>query len=154
MRRICRNGSSSWRKDDVMAAPFIYVGTMSVKGGRLEALRARLAELVDFVETNEPRMIAFHAYLDEDGERLTICQVHPDSASMAFHMQVNAKHFATAFDNLDAVISEQYYGEISESLAAELAKWDDPPIALRRLPIHGGGFTRTTVRSVPSPARG
>src|SRR5207247_9881356 len=125
-----------------MSLPFVYVGTMSVEPGRLEALRTQLAELVDFVETNEPRMIAFHAYLDEKGEKLAIVQVHPDSASMEFHMQVNAKHFATAFDNLDAVISEQYYGEISESLAAELAKWDDPAIGVTRLPVHEGGVCR------------
>jgi len=136
-----------------MSAPFVYVGTMSVKPGRLEALRAQLAELVDFVETNEPRMIAFHVFLDEKGEKLAIVQVHPDSASMEFHLQVNAKHFATAFENLDAVISEQYYGGISETLAAELAKWDDPAVAGTRLPVHEGGFTRTTVRSAPSPVR-
>ena len=136
-----------------MSTPFIYVGTMSVKPGRLEALGKQLAELVDFVETNEPRMIAFHAYLDEQGDTLTMVQVHPDSASMEFHMQVNAKHFATAFDNLDAAISEQYYGEVSENLAAELAKWDDPAVAVTRLPVHEGGFTRTTVRSAPPAIR-
>lgn len=81
-----------------MSAPFIYVGTMSVKPGRVEALRNQLVELVDFVEANEPRVIAFHAYLDEVGNKLTIVHVHPDSASMEFHMQNNAKHFATAFD--------------------------------------------------------
>jgi quinol monooxygenase YgiN len=129
-----------------MPSPFIHVGTTSVKPGRLEALREQLAELVDFVETNEPRMIAFHAYLDEPGERLTIVQVHPDSASMEFHMEVNAKHFATAFDNLDAVISEQYCGAISDGLAAELAKWDDPAVVVTRMPVHEGGFTRTNVR--------
>ena len=51
-----------------------------------------------------------------------------DRASMEFHMQVNAKHFATAFDNLEAVISEQYYGQISDALSTELAKWKDPSI--------------------------
>ena len=127
-------------------AAFIYVGTMSVKPGRLPALRKQLAELADFVETNEPRVIAFHAYLDEQGDRLTIVHVHPDSASMEFHMQVNAKHFATAFDNLDAVISEQYYGAISEGLAAELSKWDDPAIAVTRMPCYESGFTRSHVR--------
>jgi quinol monooxygenase YgiN len=129
-----------------MATPFIYVGTTSVKPGRLQALREQLSELVDFVETNEPRMIAFHTYLDEPGSKLTIVQVHPDSASMEFHMQVNAKHFATSFDNLEAVISEQYYGGISDALATELAKWDDPTIAVTRMPIHAGGFTRSHVR--------
>lgn len=129
-----------------MATPFIYVGTTSVKLGRLDAVRQHVTELVDFVETNEPRMIAFHVYLDEPGSRATIVHVHPDAASMAFHMQVNAKHFATAFDDLDAVISEQYYGDISDPLAGELAKWTDPAVVVTRMPIHAGGFTRTNVR--------
>jgi len=73
-------------------------------------------------------------------------QVHPDSASMEFHMQVNAKHFATAFDNLDAAISEQYFGTISDGLATELAKWDDPAVATTHMPVHEGGFTRSSVR--------
>jgi quinol monooxygenase YgiN len=127
-------------------AAFIYVGTTSVKPGRLEALRKQLAELVEFVETNEPRMIAFHTYLDEGGNKLTIVQVHPDSASMEFHMQVNAKHFATAWENLDTAISEQYLGAMSDGLEAELAKWDDPAVAVMRMPIHEVGFTRSNVR--------
>ena len=84
-----------------MSGPLINVFTYTIKPGKQEEARKRIAELVDFVETNEPRMIAFHAYLDQDGKSLSIVQVHPDSASMEFHMQVNAKHFATAFDWLD-----------------------------------------------------
>ena len=126
-----------------MSGPLIYVGTYTVKQGDQEDARRRLAELVDFVETNEPRMIAFHAYLDQDGKSLSIVQVHPDSASMEFHMQVNAKHFTTAFDWLGTSMSGQYFGPISDALAAELAKWDE---AATHLPVHAAGFTRTTVR--------
>ena len=90
-------------------------------------------------------MIAFHCFLDEEGSKLTVLQVHPDSASMEFHMQVNAKHFATAFDYLDTQFSEQYYGTISETLASELAKWDEPGVAVTRMPVHDGGFTRTNI---------
>jgi hypothetical protein len=129
-----------------MTGPFIYIGTNSIKPGQLDVARKRLAELVDFVETNEPRMIAFHCYLDEEGSTLTVVQLHPDSASMEFHMEVNAKHFATAFEFLDSPISEQFYGSISESLAAELAKWDEPGVEVRRLPVHQAGFTRSNVR--------
>jgi quinol monooxygenase YgiN len=129
-----------------MSEAFIYVGTTAIKPGKLEEARKGLAEVIDFVETNEPRLIAFHMYLDEEGSKLTIVQVHPDSASMEFHLQVNAKHFATAFDYLDPQLSEQYYGPMSSALAAELAKWDDPAVAVTRMPIHEGGFTRTNVR--------
>jgi quinol monooxygenase YgiN len=126
-----------------MPGPLIYVGHYTIKPGNQEDARRRLAELVDFVETNEPRMIAFHAYLDRDSNTVSIVQVHPDSASMEFHMQVNAKHFATSFDWLDTSMSGQYFGPISEALAAELAKWDE---ASTHLPVHAAGFTRTTVR--------
>jgi quinol monooxygenase YgiN len=126
-----------------MSGPLIYVGTYTIKPGSQEEARRRLAELVDFVETNEPRMIAFNTYLDRDGNTVSVVQVHPDSASMEFHMQVNAKHFATAFDWLDTSMSGQYFGPISDALAAELAKWDE---AATYRPVHTGGFTRTTVR--------
>jgi quinol monooxygenase YgiN len=126
-----------------MSGPLIYVGTYRIKPGNQEQARRRLAELVDFVETNEPRMIAFNAYLDRDGTTVSIVQVHPDSASMEFHMRVNAKHFTTAFDWLDASMSGQYFGQVSDALAAELAKWEE---SSTHVPEHAAGFTRTTVR--------
>ena len=43
---------------------------------------------VALVEANEPRLIAFHIFVNEDGTQATTIQVHPDAASMAFHMQV------------------------------------------------------------------
>ena len=125
-----------------MSGPLIYVGTYAVKPGEQEGARRRLAELVDFVETNEPRMIGFNTYLDREATTLAVVQVHPDSASMEFHMQVNAKHLATAFEWLDGM-NDLYFGHISDGLAAELAKWNE---ALTHLPVHVAGFTRTTVR--------
>jgi quinol monooxygenase YgiN len=119
---------------------------MTIKPGKTEDARKHIAELVDFVETNEPRMIAFHCFFDEEGSKLTIVQVYPDSASMEFHMEVNAKHFTTAFDYLESQLSEEIYGPISETLASELAKWDRTDIGVTRMPIHEGGFTRTNVR--------
>ena len=126
-----------------MFAPLINVFAYTIKPGKREEARKRCAELVDFVETNEPRMIAFHTYLDQDASTLSIVQVHPDSVSMEFHMQVNAKHFATAFDWLDTSKGQQLFGPISEALAAELAKWDEQ---FTHIPVHAAGFTRTTVR--------
>jgi quinol monooxygenase YgiN len=129
-----------------MAGPFVYIGTTTIRAGKLEEARKHLDELVDFVETNEPRMIAFHVFLDEEGSKVTIVQVHPDSASMEFHMEVNAKHFTTAFEYLESTVNEQFYGQISDTLEAELAKWDDPDVPVTRMPVHEGGFTRTNVR--------
>ena len=43
-------------------------------------------------------------------------------------------------------MSDRYYGPMSETLAAEIAKWDDPNVAVTRMPVHEGGFTRTNIR--------
>ncbi len=126
--------------------PLIYVGTYSIKPGKLEEARKRVAELVDFVETNEPRLIAFHCFFNEEGSKLTVIHLHPDSASMEFHQQVNAKHFATAFDYLETPFNDAFYGEVSDVLRTELAKWDDPGVETIMVPVHEAGFTRTTVR--------
>ncbi|MFN2589262.1 MAG: putative quinol monooxygenase [Actinomycetota bacterium] len=126
-----------------MSEPLIVVLNYSIKPGKEEEARKRIAEHVDFVETNEPRMIAFHMYLNQDGNRLSIFQVHPDTASMEFHMQLNAKHFATAFDWLDTSMGMQYFGPLSDVLVTEIAKWDE---AFTHVPVHEAGFTRTTVR--------
>ena len=52
-----------------MFAPLIYVCAYTVKPGNTGGGPPALAELVDFVETNEPRVIAFHTYLDRDATR-------------------------------------------------------------------------------------
>jgi quinol monooxygenase YgiN len=129
-----------------MSGPLIYVGTFTIKPGKLEEARKNLAELIDFVDTNEPRLFSFHAFFDEDGDTMTMLHMHPDSASMEFHMELAAKHFTTAFEYIDKVVSEQTYGAVSPSLAAELAKWEGPGISVTRMPVHEGGFTRTNIR--------
>src|SRR5688500_14378085 len=126
-----------------MSEPLINVIAYTIKPERRDEARQRCGELVGFVETNEPRMIACHTYLDREGSTVSIVQVHPDSASMEFHMQVNAKHFATAFDWLESSKGQQLFGQVSDALAAELAKWDEE---FAHVPVHAAGFTRTTVR--------
>jgi quinol monooxygenase YgiN len=126
-----------------MSQPFVYVGTWTIKPGKQEEARKFLAEHADLVETNEPRLIAFHVYFDDGGSKATVVQVHPDSASMEFHMQVISEHLSDAFDYIDTILSEQYYGPMSESLAETLAKWEAPGVAVTKMPVHEAGFTRS-----------
>jgi hypothetical protein len=55
--------------------PFVYVGTWTIKPGKLEDAKRFLTEHSTFIEEREPRMIAFHVYFDEEGSKATVVQV-------------------------------------------------------------------------------
>jgi len=126
-----------------MSQPFAYIGTWTIKPGKEEEAKKFLSDHVAFIEANEPRLIAFHAYFNEEGNTASVVQVHPDSASMETHMQVLAEHMGAAFEIIDTILSEQYYGPMSESLSQTLAQWETPGVKVTKMPLYEAGFTRT-----------
>jgi hypothetical protein len=122
---------------------FVYVGTWTIKPGKLEEAKKFLTEHASWIEEKEPRLIAFHAYFDEEGSKASVVQVHPDSESMELHMQVLAEHLDAAFEVIDTILTEQYYGPMSESLSETLAQWETPEVTVIKMPQHAAGFTRT-----------
>src|SRR4029077_18915812 len=67
----------SMRQDGVgMQGPLIFIATNRLKPGRLDSERARVPGLVDFIETIEPRLIAFNEYVNEAGDEVSVVQVH------------------------------------------------------------------------------
>lgn len=125
-----------------MSQPFMYVGTHKIREGKLEAFRKMWPEHVELVETNEPRLIAFHAFLDEEGRKVAIVQVHPDAASMEFHMQVISEHLGGIGEWLEETESELIYGQPYEGMVEEFRAYA-PRAPIIVLPVHEGGFTRT-----------
>jgi len=126
-----------------MSQPFAYIGTWTIKPGKEEEAKKFLSDHVAFIEANEPRLIAFHAYFNEEGNTASVVQVHPDSASMETHMQVLAEHMGAAFEIIDTILSEQYYGPMSESLSQTLAQWETSGVKVTKMPLYEAGFTRT-----------
>ena len=70
-----------------MAAPFIFIATNRLKPGKLDAERARVPGLVEFIETVEPDVLAFNEYANEEGTEVAVVQVHPNTDSFEFHME-------------------------------------------------------------------
>lgn len=128
-----------------MPGPFVYIGTYKIKEGKLDQAKRRLHQLVEVVEENEPRLIAFNVYFDEAGTTVGVVQVHPDPASMETHMKVISDHLSDAFNYLDAAVSEQVYGTPSDALAVMLRAYADPNALTTFLPVHEAGFTRAAV---------
>ena len=98
-----------------MSEPLISLDTSLIRDGRLDELKEAVTELVEFVRSNEPRPIAYEIYFDETGSRMTVVQVHPDSASMEYHMTVAGPAFA-GFAELVTLSTLDVYGKPSEEL--------------------------------------
>lgn len=76
-----------------MTEPIVFIDSSEIREGKLEELKMAIRDLVEYVQSNEPRPIAYNVYLNESGSRMTVVQVHPDSASMEFHMKVAGPAF-------------------------------------------------------------
>src|SRR5262245_41811699 len=128
-----------------MAPPFIFVGTHRLNEGKLDDYEAAWKELVQVVESNEPQMIAFHSFASEDGNDVSVVQVHPDAASMELHMQVVREHITSAYEELlEETTSIQIFGELSDAARGmiEHLAGSGVPVTVKPSPL--GGFTRTS----------
>jgi hypothetical protein len=102
-----------------MLEPIVSIDWSTVRPGKLDELRVAMRALVGFVEAKEPRPLAYHVYFNEDGTRMTVLQVHPDSASIEYHMEVAGPEFAKVKDLLELSAIE-VYGNASEELLGQL----------------------------------
>jgi hypothetical protein len=78
-----------------MSGPIVFVGTYRIPEGKLEEWKQGNREMTEFVEVNEPRVIAMHTYINEDGTEATTMHIHPDSESLEFHMEVSPLNGST-----------------------------------------------------------
>ena len=125
-----------------MSGPFIFIATNRLKQGKLVEERKRVPGLVDFVEANEPRLIAFNEYVNDDGTEVAVVQVHPDAESIAFHMVVIAERAAAAYAaTVEATTSIQVFGTLSKAVL-ELERQAGAGVPLTVKSVHLGGFTR------------
>jgi len=122
----------------------VLIATNRLKPGALSTERARVLELVEFIEQHEPRLIAFNEYADEQAEEVTVVQLHPDADSLRFHTEVVAEPAARAYaETLDATTAIQLYGTPDEEILANLRRQAGNGVRLTIRPDHLGGFTRS-----------
>lgn len=126
-----------------MTGPFIFIATNRLKDGKLSSEKERLPDLIDFIHANEPRLIAFNEYANEEGTEVAVVQVHPDADSMVFHMQLIADRAASAYaDTIDATTNVQVFGTPSGAVTDLLRRQAGAGVPLGVKPHHLGGFTR------------
>lgn len=127
-----------------MSGPFIFIATNRLKPGKLAEERKRVPGLVDFVEANEPRLVAFNEYVNDDGTEVAVVQLHRDAESMAFHMELIAERAAAAYAaTVEATTSIQVFGTPSKAVLELLERQAGAGVPLTVKPLHLGGFTRS-----------
>jgi hypothetical protein len=104
-----------------MSEPIVSIDTSEIRQGKLDDLKGAVAELVEFVESNEDRPIVYDIFFDRAGTLMTVVQVHPDSESMEHHMTVAGPAFA-GFSELVTLSTLDVYGEPSEALLEQLRR--------------------------------
>jgi hypothetical protein len=135
--------TSRGQKGGSVSGPFIFIATNRLKPGKLADERKRVPGLVDFIEANEPRLIAFNEYANDDGTEVAVVQLHPDAESMACHMEVVAERAAAAYaETVAATTSIQVFGTPSNAVLEMLERQAGAGVPLTVKSFHLGGFTR------------
>jgi hypothetical protein len=126
-----------------MFGPFIFIATNKLKEGKLDDERRRVPDLSDFIQENEPRLIAFNEYANQKGTEVKVVQVHPDTDSFEFHMGVVRERAEQAYaETLDATTSVHVYGSPSDGILEMLRQQAGAGVALSVTPDYLGGFSR------------
>ena len=102
-----------------MPQPIVYIDTSEIREGKLEELEAAMKSLAAFVETNMPQLISYGFYLDEGRTQMTVVAVHPNSASLQFHLDVGRAEFRK-FAHLIDLSKVEVYGRVSEAALERL----------------------------------
>lgn len=99
--------------------PLVFVGRYRIPTGGEEEFGQTNSEMAEFVEAKEPRLLAFASYRSENGREATTIQVHPDSESLSYHLQVAASRISRGVQMVE-VITIDLYGDVDAMLVERL----------------------------------
>ena len=123
--------------------PILYIDRSTITSDAIDELRAGAAELVEFVESREPRLLCYGFVIDAEASEMTVVAVHPDSASLELHLRLGGPRFA-AIGRYITLRSIEVFGEPSrratEAIHKKARLLGDATV--RMLPLDPG-FTRS-----------
>src|ERR1044072_1823207 len=102
-----------------MAQPLVYIDRADVHADALAELQEAIAQLANFVEENEPQLLAYNVYFTADGTQMMVVHVHADPASLDRHMEVAGPRFQR-FADLVTLSAIQVSGDPSEKALRQL----------------------------------
>lgn len=102
-----------------MHQPVVYVDVSDIREGRIKQLEMAMKNLAAFVQANVPALISYGFFLDEERKQMTVVAVHPDSASLEFHLDAGRTEFQKFADLIDLARID-VYGHISSAVLDRL----------------------------------
>ena len=131
-----------------MSEPLVVISTFKVKEGKLDDLRKHYQKILDIVEANEPQIIGFYGFLNEDETEMSSIQIHPNTASMDFHMQVLRENWDESFSQYSQMLDGiriEYYGVLPQSvLEMDVQSEKGSRVTPEIKPVHIAGLMCTS----------
>lgn len=81
-----------------MSEPIVFISTLRVKDGKLEAFKEHFTGNVPRMEASKPGTVVFYAYLNEPRTEVNIVHMFPDAEAMDAHMGGVAERSKQAFE--------------------------------------------------------
>lgn len=125
---------------DSTTAPFIFIATNTVRDGMLDEERRRAPGWATFIRAREPRLLAFHEYLNAAGTEVEYIQIHPDAASFEHHLEVVAHARESYRGTLEDTTAVRIFGQPNGRSLDMLRQLTRPDVRITILPTHLGGF--------------
>ena len=125
-----------------MSEPFIFVGTHRISEGKLDEFKRDCRKLVELVQENEPQLMSFNFYFNEDETEVSVVQVHPDADSMLRHMQVAREHITEATEEQLITKEIQIFGSPNDAVSGMIEQLTQSGVPLNVKPNHFAGFVR------------
>jgi hypothetical protein len=124
----------------------VYIDRSDIHQGRLDELKAGIRQLVRFIESTEPQLMAYGFHIAEDGAQMTVVAVHPDSGSLELHLKIGAAEFRK-LAHLITLREIEVFGSLSPQ-ALEMLQQKASALGGSSVRVHErfAGFTRPLSR--------
>jgi quinol monooxygenase YgiN len=99
--------------------PIVYIDRSEIQSGKVNDVRLAVAELVAFVRAQEPQLISYGFYIDDEALTMYVVAVHPDSSSLERHLTVGGPLFRKVGEFIDLQAID-VYGEPSDAVREQL----------------------------------
>jgi quinol monooxygenase YgiN len=122
-----------------MGGPIVFTDLWRIRDGRLQEFKDAAREFVEFVSKNEPQLIAYNVYIDEENRQSTVIQIHPNSESIEFHMKVAGPQFGKFMELYEPGGRIQVHGRPADHVVEQMRQMaQQAGVSVTLMDLHAG----------------